>query len=719
MFCTLWVVLQDVENRKGNVPLEWYDGLDHIGYGVDGKKIKKPVESQSSELLPGLKMSEFVRMRDDPNYWRTIKDPNTGKEITLSNEEVRTIQALKKGSYASGKTDLEVFFDFRASDFPLVNHFPRKTSYGPSKYETAEVMRYAKAIRNGWISVETDEEKREKRRKQNEKLYTAGWLDDDDPDFRPLLDDDELKPLWGQDGTANFSSDVSNLEMKRRGQLFRAPKEELPGTGASYNPPDEYKTGDSESYSVLRHVPAHSSYIRDRHERCSDLFLAARIRKKEPRIQENYGLSVMPSPADLKPYPRLHSFTFVGPEMKAQALAPPRSTDDTALFTHRCLCLSIDPTGEWLAAGGDNGIVYIYDIMSGKVRRAFPVRAAINSLAWNPYKSRIGSRSIHLLAVACGPRVLLIAPGLAAPIVVSNTETLIRDSEQQRSAAIDTTVISGTATVDAEVVEGEDDDADIDLEMFKDLETPTSLPTKRTRWLFGSKELRKRGHCVSIVVPSTGSANDTEVVSVKWHKKGDFFASVTKSTLQQPSSVALIVHSITQARSQFPLRKNLGEVQDISFSPKEPVLAVAFRTEIRVFNLQSRSAVLTFKPSMKHIAFIQYHRSGEHLICSSNDSRTCWCATDYGVHPWKTLRFHSKAVRCSVFHPRLPLMATCSDDGSIHVFHSRVYDDLRDPLLIPVQKLENACAVLHIVFHPVLPWLVAALHDGSTKLYTF
>ena len=35
-------------------------------------------------------------------------------------------------------------------------------------------------------------------------------------------------------------------------------------------------------------------------------------------------------------------------------------------------------------------------------------------------------------------------------------------------------------------------------------------------------------------------------------------------------------------------------------------------------------------------------------------------------------------------------MATASDDGSVHVFHSKVYDDfVTNPLLVPVKKLKK------------------------------
>ncbi len=60
--------------------------------------------------------------------------------------------------------------------------------------------------------------------------------------------------------------------------------------------------------------------------------------------------------------------------------------------------------------------------------------------------------------------------------------------------------------------------------------------------------------------------------------------------------------------------------------------------------------------------------------------RVVWFDLDRGSMPFKTLKYHTKALRGVAFHRSYPLMATCSDDASVHVFHAAVYSDLmRDP----------------------------------------
>jgi hypothetical protein len=46
----------------GNVPLEWYDEYDHVGYDLEGKKITKPRVGID-------KIDQFVETNEDPTAW--------------------------------------------------------------------------------------------------------------------------------------------------------------------------------------------------------------------------------------------------------------------------------------------------------------------------------------------------------------------------------------------------------------------------------------------------------------------------------------------------------------------------------------------------------------------------------------------------------------------------------------------------------------------------
>jgi ribosome biogenesis protein ERB1 len=105
------------------------------------------------------------------------------------------------------------------------------------------------------------------------------------------------------------------------------------------------------------------------------------------------------------------------------------------------------------------------------------------------------------------------------------------------------------------------------------------------------------------------------------------------------------------------------------------------------------------------------------------DRRVVWFDLDLSATPYKTLKYHERAVRCCRFHGRYPLLASCSDDGTVHVFHSTVYSDLmRNPLVVPVKILRghavtDKLGVLAVSFHPSQPWIFTGGADGRIFLF--
>ena len=85
--------------------------------------------------------------------------------------------------------------------------------------------------------------------------------------------------------------------------------------------------------------------------------------------------------------------------------------------------------------------------------------------------------------------------------------------------------------------------------------------------------------------------------------------------------------------------------------------------------------------------------------------------------------YHSRAIRSLQFHPTYPLFASSSDDGSIQVFHSRVYNDLMtDPLIVPLKILRGhdvveGLGVLQVKWSSKHPWLVSSGADGLVSIW--
>ena len=160
------------------------------------------------------------------------------------------------------------------------------------------------------------------------------------------------------------------------------------------------------------------------------------------------------------------------------------------------------------------------------------------------------------------------------------------------------------------------------------------------------------------------------------------------------------------------------------FHPSRPHLFVATERQVRVYDLQRQALLKTFQPGVAAISCMDVHPSGDHFLVGSFDGRVCWFDGDLSLRPYRTLSFHRKAVRCVSYHPTLPLFATVSDDGLIHIFHGQVFhDSLENALIVPVKILrghaqQGSLGVLGCSFHPHLPWLVTSGADHTLKLWT-
>jgi len=80
---------EDIRNTVGNIPMHWYDEYKHIGYDWDAKKIIKPPQ--------GDQIDEFLRKIEDPDFWRTVKDPLTGQDVRLTDEDIALIKRIVSG----------------------------------------------------------------------------------------------------------------------------------------------------------------------------------------------------------------------------------------------------------------------------------------------------------------------------------------------------------------------------------------------------------------------------------------------------------------------------------------------------------------------------------------------------------------------------------------------------------------------------------------------
>lgn len=645
-------------NTIGNVPIAAYDEMPHIGYDINGKRIMRPAK--------GSALDQLLEQIELPEGWTGLLDQNTGESLKLSEEELDLIRRIQNNestddSYNPYEPTIE-WFTSKTEVMPLMATPEPKRRFMPSKHEAKKIMKIVRAIREGKIVLPNAARKEVEESMRNVDL----WDNDDAP-----LDH------------------VMNL---------RAPKLAPPTNDESYNPPEEYLLTEEEKkqweelapidrptnyvpqkYLALRKVPGYQESVRERFERCLDLYLAPRVRRNKLNIDPESLIPELPSPKDLRPFPIRCSTTYQG-------------------HTGRIRTLSVDPLGLWLATGSDDGSVRVWEVLTG--RQLYKYQAIdvdenpedrIDALEWHP------DPEVAILAVAAAERIILVVP----PIFGFDIENAAK-LKIEAGWGYDT---FGNKRKDTGInVNSDDEEESKATEAKKDV----------AKWYPPSAQQVQDG--VAAVIECK-----KPVKKLSWHRKGDYFVTVAP----EAKNTSVLIHQLSKHLSQSPFRKAKGTIVDAKFHPFKPQLFVSSQRTIRIYDLAQQTLVKKLMPGARMLSSIDIHPRGDHLLASSYDKRVLWHDLDLSAMPYKTLRYHEKAVRAIEFHKgKLPLFASASDDGSIHVFHGTVYDDyMTNPLLVPLKKLTghkvvSSIGVLDLVWHPKEAWLFSAGADSTARLWT-
>ncbi|XP_026581983.1 ribosome biogenesis protein bop1-A-like, partial [Pseudonaja textilis] len=252
----------------------------------------------------------------------------TGADVKLTDEQVELVNRLQRGQFGDVNFNpYEPAVDFFSSQVrihPVTNRPADKRSFIPSLVEKEKVSRLVHAIKMGWIQPR-----------------------------RPREDTGVFYDLWAQEDHTSI--------LGRHKMHVPAPKLPLPGHEESYNPPPEYLPTEEEKlaweqqepserrlnflpqrHDCLRRVPAFPRFIHERFERCLDLYLCPRQRKMRVSVDPEDLIPKLPKPQDLKPFPAVQALVYRG---------------------HASLvrCISLSPTGQWLASGSDDGTVKFWE----------------------------------------------------------------------------------------------------------------------------------------------------------------------------------------------------------------------------------------------------------------------------------------------------------------------------------------------------------------------
>lgn len=215
--------------------------------------------------------------------------------------------------------------------------------------------------------------------------------------------------------------------------------------------------------------------------------------------------------------------------------------------------------------------------------------------------------------------------------------------------------------------------------------------------------------------------HEAAVSQISWHRKGDYFAVLAPGPNQQTS---LVIHQLSKRASQHPFTKFAGSAPvSVAFYHKKPWLALASRQSIRIYDLVGLRMIRKLIPEgVRGLSCMAVHPTGDHLVVGSLERRLCWFDLDLASRPYRIMQPHRGAIRSVAIHqdyPNLHLLATASDDGTVQVMHTRVYDELdKDTLIVPVKILQVATkSVQQCTFHPTQPWLFCATTDGKVSLW--
>lgn len=607
-------------NTIGNVPLEWYRDEKHIGYDIAGKKILKKERED--------KLQSFLASADDSKSWRKLYDEFNDEEIKLTKEEVAQIRRVLKGKAPHADFDPHApyvdWFKWDDAKHPLSNAPEPKRRFIQSKWEANEVARLVRQIRNGYI--EPDKPKEEQQR---------------------------FYHLWGDDSSTERTTHLSYIP---------APKPKLPGHDESYNPSLEYIPTQEEinsyqlmydedrpkfiprRFAFMRSVPAYENALKDAFERCLDLYLCPRVRKKRINIDPESLKPKLPSRKELRPYPTTCYLEYRG-------------------HKDAVMSISIVADGQWIASGSLDGTVRIWEVETGRCLKVWDLGEPVKYVAWNPLPE------LPILAVAVGVDVLLLNTGFGDGEVQAKIKELLHVGTLPATDNSDKTPTA--------IWLQDDKNEGIRLKHFKTV---------------SSVEWHRKGDYLSTVMPAGESRavlihqlsrKLTQKIPFKLH--GLAVSSVfhpTRSIFFVSTKKNVRVFDLLKQKRMQKLETRLREISSIAVHPAGDNLIVGSREgKLCWFDMDLSTQpykVLSFHK--KDITNVAFHRSYP-LFASCSDDGTAYVfhgmvysdlAQNPLIIPLEILKGHKttngRGVIDCKFHPRQPWLFTAGGDSVIKLY---------------------------------------------------
>ncbi|KAJ1619090.1 NUC169 domain-containing protein, partial [Pavlovales sp. CCMP2436] len=577
-----------IRNMVGDVPLEWYDDYEHIGYGIDGAKFGRP--PQRDEL-------DALIERYDKGNSRTVYDALHGEMVELTDDDVGILRRIQNNNFPDLNfdpyPDTIPWVSSVLEKEPLWQHPEPKSRFLPSRWERKRIIKLVRAMRSEAYQKQlaANEVAKEKQR----------------PDYNYAIWDETLEDL---------TREQRRVMYKR----LNAPKIAPPTNAESYNPPPEYLLTTEEEaewlemdpedrptnfipkqYDCLRRTPAYEALAAERFQRCLDLYLCPRTQRTKLNIDPDSLLPQLPDLSQLEPYPKRLSASFV--------------TENGAIVR----TLAVHPGGQWLATGSDDGLVRVWEVSTGRcvldwALGAPPAAGSAKEGKEGKAEAEAAPEPIHrlafcpaagrtLLAASVGSRVLLVSLPMLLPPRGAAGSTLRPEDE----AAVGAPVAAAGASV---------------IEWCH--ERPASPPSVRA-----GRPPNEALSSLALAVPHAKA-----VRQLAWHPRGDYLCTV----VPDGGAKAVLLHQISRRVSQQPFAKSKGRVEAALFHPSRPQLFVATQREVRVYDLLKQALLKKLSSDVQWISSMAIHPGGDNLIIGSYDKRVVWFDLDLSAKPYQALR---------------------------------------------------------------------------------
>ncbi|XP_056409552.1 ribosome biogenesis protein BOP1 isoform X2 [Hyla sarda] len=605
--------------------MEWYKEFPHVGYDLDGKMIFKPLRNKDQ-------LEEFLDKMENPDYWRTVHDKKTGRDIKLTDEQVDLVDRLQRGQFGDVNFDPYQpsvdFFTHETMIHPVTNRPADKRSFIPSLIEKQKVSKLVHAIKMGWIRPR-----------------------------KPRDDTPSYYDLWAQEDP--------NAILGRHKMHVPAPKLRLPGHEESYNPPPEYLMTEEEKlaweqqdpedrklpfipkkHCSLRAVPAFSRFIHERFERCLDLYLCPRQRKMRVNVDPEDLIPKLPKPRDLQPFPTTQSMVYRG---------------------HKDLvrCISVSPSGQWIVSGSDDSTIKFWEVCSGRCMKTVSLDGAVKSVSWNPNASLV-------LVAACVERtVFVLNPGLGDRLLCSSTDQHLeayQAPEEQNQQPVTWVAAEGA-----------------DFEQGLRLRINHEKAVKQVTW-------HGRGDYFAVVLPDNGNSqvlihqlsrrrsqnpfrkNKGQVQRVQFHPTRPFFFVATQRCIR--------VYNLLKQELSKKLLANCKWISSIAVHPAgDNLIYGSYDSKLAWFDMDlSTKPYKVLRHHKKALRAVSFHRQYPLFASGSDDGSVIVChGMVYNdllqnplIVPVKVLRGHhvtrDLGVLDVMFHPTQPWVFSSGADSTIRLF---------------------------------------------------